>query len=89
MLSLFRLTRRQASASVFASTTSTIASTTVRDHSQAGTLQFRMAQESLEEYKAGGYHPVKIGDQFQSRYSIIGKLGWGMYSTVWLALDSA
>jgi hypothetical protein len=88
MRSLFRLTRRQASTTgSFVSTSGTIALTTIR--SQAGTLQSRMAQEPLEEYKAGGYHSVKIGDRFQSRYSIIEKLGWGMYSTVWLALDSA
>ncbi|KAI7946294.1 hypothetical protein MJO29_010821 [Puccinia striiformis f. sp. tritici] len=36
----------------------------------------------------GGYHPVKIGDKFhENRYSVIRKLGYGQFSTVWLAHD--
>jgi hypothetical protein len=35
----------------------------------------------------GGYHPVSIGDVFKSRYTVESKLGWGHFSTVWLALD--
>ena len=45
--------------------------------------------ENLEEYRAGGYHPIQLGDEFsRGRYRIIGKLGYGGYSTVWLARDS-
>lgn len=36
---------------------------------------------------SGGYHPVRLGDLFNNRYSIIRKLGWGHFSTVWLAWD--
>ncbi|MGH0127670.1 UNVERIFIED_CONTAM: hypothetical protein FKN15_017392 [Acipenser sinensis] len=36
---------------------------------------------------AGGYHHVKIGDLFNGRYHVIRKLGWGHFSTVWLAWD--
>ncbi|OGM49555.1 hypothetical protein ABOM_001763 [Aspergillus bombycis] len=43
--------------------------------------------ERLENYRPGGYHPVKIGDQFRSRYRILHKLGYGSYSTTWLAHD--
>ena len=44
--------------------------------------------ENIEMYRAGGYHPVRLGDEFASgRYSIIHKLGHGSYSTVWLARD--
>ena len=44
--------------------------------------------ERLERYSPGGYHPVKIGDEFcESRYHVVHKLGNGSYSTVWLARD--
>ncbi|KAK0184927.1 kinase-like domain-containing protein, partial [Armillaria mellea] len=36
-----------------------------------------------------GYHPTQIGDSYATwRYKITGKLGWGEYSTVWLARDN-
>ncbi|KAF5319098.1 hypothetical protein D9611_014084 [Ephemerocybe angulata] len=42
-----------------------------------------------EDYVKGGYHPVKIGDVFSDgRYTVVRKLGWGHFSTVWLARDS-
>jgi serine/threonine-protein kinase SRPK3 len=41
----------------------------------------------LETYKPGGYHPVMIGDVMHTRYTIIDKLGFGGYSTVWLVSD--
>lgn len=44
--------------------------------------------EMLEKYDSGGYHPVMIGDNLHSRYSIVDKLGYGGYSTTWLARDS-
>lgn len=45
--------------------------------------------EPLEHYVPGGFHPVAIGDKFhESRYTILRKLGYGGYSTVWLASDS-
>ncbi|KAI1036061.1 hypothetical protein LB504_011426 [Fusarium proliferatum] len=40
-----------------------------------------------EAYHPGGYHPVHLGDVIQERYRIIRKVGWGKYSTVWLAVD--
>lgn len=43
--------------------------------------------ESLSDYSPGGYHPIHIGDEL-SHYTVIDKLGWGAYSTVWLATDS-
>jgi serine/threonine-protein kinase SRPK3 len=33
---------------------------------------------------SGGYHPTAVGDVFDSRYQVVRKLGWGVYSTVWL-----
>ncbi|KAF8869914.1 kinase-like domain-containing protein [Mucidula mucida] len=45
-------------------------------------------EEDWEEYVKGGYHPVHIGDSFSDgRYIVVRKLGWGHFSTVWLARD--
>ncbi|TDZ15304.1 Serine/threonine-protein kinase SRPK [Colletotrichum orbiculare MAFF 240422] len=45
-------------------------------------------EEAHEDYCAGGYHPVQLGDKFaNNRYTIVHKLGFGGYSTVWLAFD--
>lgn len=44
--------------------------------------------ENLERYREGGYHPTRLGDEFShGRYRVIHKLGYGSYSTVWLAKD--
>jgi serine/threonine-protein kinase SRPK3 len=46
-------------------------------------------EESISGYRPGGYHPVSLGDTFKNgRYKVYHKLGWGGYSTVWLAKDS-
>jgi serine/threonine-protein kinase SRPK3 len=39
-------------------------------------------------FLTGGYHPVKIGEVYNDRYTIERKLGWGHFSTVWLASDA-
>lgn len=45
-------------------------------------------EEGDEGYKPGGYHPVNIGDRFNFfRYTVVDKLGWGHFSTVWLCHD--
>ncbi|RPD55439.1 putative CDK4/6 [Lentinus tigrinus ALCF2SS1-7] len=44
-------------------------------------------EESLPWYDPRDFYPVRIGDVFQSRYQVIGKLGYGGYSTVWLCRD--
>jgi serine/threonine-protein kinase SRPK3 len=43
--------------------------------------------EGIADYKIGGYHPVHIGEVMVERYVILQKLGWGHFSTVWLARD--
>jgi len=43
--------------------------------------------EHLERYEPGGYHPVTVDDLLHNRYRIVDKLGFGGYSTIWLARD--
>ena len=43
--------------------------------------------EGMEDYKVGGYPPVHVGEIYLQRYQIMQKLGWGHFSTVWLAKD--
>ena len=46
-------------------------------------------EEDLEDYCKGGYHPVEPGQFYNNgRYTIVRKLGWGHFSTVWLARDN-
>ncbi|ABN66143.2 serine kinase that phosphoryates SR family splicing factors [Scheffersomyces stipitis CBS 6054] len=48
-------------------------------------------EENEFDYKVGGYHPVTKGETYYSKnfpqreYIILRKLGWGHFSTVWLA----
>ncbi|GAB2282901.1 hypothetical protein Dimus_017436 [Dionaea muscipula] len=46
-------------------------------------------EEEIDSYRKGGYHAVRIGDSFNGgRYIAQRKLGWGQFSTVWLAYDT-
>lgn len=44
-------------------------------------------EESIPNYKAQKYYPVRIGEVFNDRYQVVGKLGYGSSSTVWLCRD--
>ncbi|KAF7871896.1 hypothetical protein EAF04_004003 [Stromatinia cepivora] len=48
-----------------------------------------LEEEHFDEFRKNQYYPVKIGDIFKdgSQYQVIGKLGYGVTSTVWLARD--
>lgn len=48
-------------------------------------------EESIKDYCPGGYHPTFVGETYgrNNEYRIVRKLGWGHFSTVWLAWDSA
>ncbi|XP_028789989.1 serine/threonine-protein kinase SRPK [Neltuma alba] len=49
---------------------------------------FTSEDEGTEDYRRGGYHAVRVGDAFKNgRYVVQSKLGWGHFSTVWLAWD--
>lgn len=45
--------------------------------------------EDPSEYCIGGYCPVKLLNYYgeKNRYIVVDKLGWGSFSTVWLAYD--
>ncbi|TVY58857.1 Serine/threonine-protein kinase SRPK [Lachnellula cervina] len=47
------------------------------------------SSENIEEENFGieRYYPARIGDILSSRYQVVGKLGFGNSSTVWLARD--
>ena len=44
-----------------------------------------LEEESSKAFQSGWYYPVNIGDVFASKYQVLGKLGFGTTSTVWLA----
>ncbi|KAD7479144.1 hypothetical protein E3N88_02280 [Mikania micrantha] len=45
--------------------------------------------EDFDSYRKGGYHAVRVGDSFAAgRFIAQRKLGWGQFSTVWLAYDT-
>lgn len=57
-------------------------------------IQYRQPRmedvEDVEKYVPGGYHPVDIGDRLgpagdSHHYTVLHKLGFGGFSTVWLA----
>jgi serine/threonine-protein kinase SRPK3 len=46
-------------------------------------------EEDSEDYCKGGYHPVQVGEQYNDgKYTVVRKLGWGHFSTVWLSKDN-
>ncbi|RAQ54645.1 srpk [Aspergillus flavus] len=47
----------------------------------------QILEERFEDLRKGQYYPVNIGDIFRSKYQVVGKLGFGISSTVWLARD--
>lgn len=47
-----------------------------------------LTTESADQYGLGMLCPVHLGDQLkEGRYCVLRKLGYGVYSTVWLAAD--
>lgn len=41
--------------------------------------------EELDDYGVNGYHAAHVGEILDSKYVLLKKLGWGHFSTVWLA----
>ncbi|KAM0280371.1 hypothetical protein ACHAQH_004084 [Verticillium albo-atrum] len=50
-------------------------------------LHEKIEEELFPDYNASRYYPILIGQVLQDRYQIVGKLGFGASSTVWLARD--
>ncbi|KAG8796661.1 hypothetical protein FRC17_007970, partial [Serendipita sp. 399] len=44
-------------------------------------------EERFSWYSPKVYYPVQLGNVFNSRYQVVGKLGCGAHSTVWLCRD--
>lgn len=67
--------------------------TSVKDNGTSDTMKNAIEYtpfedvEKLERYRPGGYHPTTIGKWLNGRYCIVHKLGFGAYSTIWLARD--
>ena len=62
--------------------------TSASSRASGPTYYWQEEVENLEMYREGGYHPIRLGDEFsQGRYRVIHKLGYGSFSTVWLARD--
>ncbi|KAI1644296.1 kinase-like protein [Daldinia loculata] len=52
-------------------------------------LPFELGEcEDLENYEPGGFHPVHLGDVYDRHYRVVHKLGFGGFSTVWLARET-
>ncbi|KAK2841617.1 hypothetical protein FQN49_006078 [Arthroderma sp. PD_2] len=47
----------------------------------------KIEEETLPTYTPEKYYPARIGQIFKDRYQIVGKVGYGVFSTVWLARD--
>lgn len=47
----------------------------------------KIEEETLPFYNPSNFYPVYIGEVLASKYRVVGKLGFGASSTVWLAWD--
>lgn len=46
-----------------------------------------LEEEQFEEFQRGSFYPINVGDILVEKYQVVGKLGYGSTSTVWLARD--
>jgi serine/threonine-protein kinase SRPK3 len=47
----------------------------------------KIEEETTPGYVASRYYPVRIGEILHANYQVVGKLGYGITSTVWLARE--
>lgn len=50
-------------------------------------LSQKVEEETMPDYVPSRYYPARIGEILKEQYQIVGKLGFGASSTVWLARD--
>jgi hypothetical protein len=48
---------------------------------------YLLEEETLPWYEPEVFYPVQISEIFQSKYQVIGKLGYRFVSTAWLCRD--
>ncbi|KAI9656334.1 MAG: hypothetical protein M1821_004997 [Bathelium mastoideum] len=53
--------------------------------SKALPLDQKIEEEAYDTTSKTRYYPVQIGDAYEDKYQTVGKLGYGLGSTVWLA----
>jgi hypothetical protein len=49
--------------------------------------KYLIEEETFSWYNPDEFYPVRIGEIFQSKYQVLGKLGFGSVSTAWLCRD--
>jgi hypothetical protein len=59
----------------------------VKLHTAAMDLRAPFEEERLPWYSPDQFYPVHIGQILDSNYKVLGKLGYGAHSTVWLCRD--
>lgn len=67
--------------------TSRLARTFPVDGFEKLSLQEKIEEEQIPNYKAERFYPVQLGEVLQSRYQVVAKLGFGTASTIWLCRD--
>ena len=48
---------------------------------------FWIEEESIPTYRPEKFYPVRIGEVFNDRYQVVGKLGYASSATLWLCRD--
>jgi len=49
--------------------------------------EYLIEEETFSWYNPDEFYPVQNGEIFQSKYQVLGKLGFGSVSTAWLYRD--
>jgi hypothetical protein len=64
-----------------------LTTTSKPSHHERIETSYFVEEETVSGYNPNPYYPVKLGETLHGRYKIIGKLGFGSASTVWLCRD--